>query len=252
MSWPTALITGASTGIGADLARALVKRGTKVALVARRKELLDTLVTELGGPDHAIGIVADVADPMRAAAAVDEAYERLGNKLDLVIANAGTGYNKKASELKVEHIVGVLQLNVMGACATLTAAIPHMVAAGSGHLVAITSLAGMRGLPTSAAYSASKAALSVFAESLRVDLRSSGIYVTDVRPGFIDTPLTKKNKFKMPFLLSSPEAADRIVRALDRKKRVFAFPWPTAMGMRFMAALPAPLYEWVAGKTAPR
>jgi short-subunit dehydrogenase len=249
VSWSTALITGGSTGIGASIARALVARGARVVVVARRQEPLDALAAELG--DKLLTLKADVADPARAAQVVEEAHQRLGS-LDLVIANAGIGYNKPAKDLRVEHILDVLQLNVIGACATITAAIPIMVAQGRGTLVGVSSLAAMRGLPTSAAYSASKAALSVFLESLRVELTPLGVVVSDVRPGFVDTPLTQKNKFKMPFLMSSEAAAALILRKLEAKKAVIAFPWPTATAMRVLAALPRPLYEWIARAAAPK
>jgi short-subunit dehydrogenase len=240
--WETALITGGSTGIGADLARVLAQRNVRVAIAARRKEPLLALAGELG--PRTVVIEADLADPYRAKAVVEEAHAALGH-LDLVIANAGTGYNRAAPKLEVEHILDVLRLNVLGACATVTAAIPFMVARGRGHLAGISSLAGYRGLPTSAAYSASKAALSVFLESLRVDLRRSGVVVTDVRPGFVATPLTKKNKFPMPFLMESGEAAERIVRALERRRPVYAFPWPTAALMRLVQMLPNALYDQI-------
>jgi short-subunit dehydrogenase len=243
--YKAALVTGASSGIGSDLARALAKRGSRLAIVARRKDMLDALAKELG-PETVV-IEADLTDPDRAVAAVNEAKAALG-RLDLVIANAGTGGNRHAAKLRPEHVMTILRLNVLGGIATVTAAIPHMVEQGGGHLVGITSLAGMRGLPTSAAYSASKAAFSVFLESIRIDLKASGIAVTDVRPGFVDTPLTKKNRFPMPFLLTSPEAAERIARAIEAQKRVYAFPWPTATAMRLVRSLPAWLYEWVAGR----
>lgn len=245
--WPTAVVTGGSSGIGAAVVRALVREGSRVVVVARRPAPLEALVAELG--PAVIPLVADVADPRRAEAAVDQAHATLG-RLDLVVANAGTGYNKPARELRVDHILDVLQLNVLGACATVTAAIPHLVAQGSGHLVGVSSLAGMRGLPTSAAYSASKAALSVFLESLRVEL-APDIAVTDVQPGFVDTPLTQKNRFEMPFLMSSDEAARRILRGLERRKAVIAFPWPTATAMRLVASLPRPLYDWIARRAQP-
>jgi short-subunit dehydrogenase len=245
MRWQTALITGGSTGIGAALARSLVKRGTRVALAARKRDPLLALAAELGM--ETVIIEADLADPYRAKAVVEEAHARLG-RLDLVIANAGTGYNKTGSKLEVEHIVDVLRLNVLGACATVTAAIPYMMAQGSGHLAGISSVAGYRGLPTSAAYCASKAALSVFLESLRLDLRRTKIKVTDVQPGFIDTPLTKKNKFKMPFLMTADRASEQIVRALERGRSVYAFPWPTATFMRLVRLVPNWIFDPLASR----
>jgi short-subunit dehydrogenase len=118
-----------------------------------------------------------------------------------------------------------------------------MLEAKRGHLVGISSLAGYRGLPTSAAYSASKAALSVFLESIRVDLFRTGIKVTDVRPGFIDTAMTRKNKFKMPFLMDAAAAGERIVRAIESEKRVYAFPFPTAFGAAILTLIPRWLYD---------
>jgi short-subunit dehydrogenase len=203
--------------------------------------------TELG--ESLVIIEADLEDPDRAKEVVDEAHRQLGG-LSLVIANAGGGLPKAATKLRVDHILSTLRVNVLGACTTLTAAIPHMLEKGEGHLVGISSIAGYRGLPTSAAYSASKAALSTFLESIRVDLKGSGIYVTDIRPGFIATPATAKNKFKMPFLLESDEAARRILSAVEKRRSVETFPWQMALGIRLVRALPNWLYDRVAGKAS--
>jgi short-subunit dehydrogenase len=238
--WNTALITGATTGIGAALARQLVARGARVAICGRRVELLNSMRRELG--DAIVTIEADLANTDRAIQVVNEAKECLGS-LDLVIANAGFRINKPATSIEPWEVLAVLQLNLLGACATLTAAIPHMVAEGRGHLVGISSIAGVRGFPMSAAYSASKAALSTFLESVRVDLYGSGIKVSDIRPGFIDTPLTETNKFKMPFLMSADDAARLILRALDRERRVYTFPWQMAIAARFLSLVPAVFYD---------
>lgn len=243
-NWETALITGGSTGIGAAIGEALVRRGTKVVICARRKETLEEAAEKMG----ATPIQADMSDPDQASRVVAEAHETLGG-LDLVIANAGFGGPRPAHELKPEHFVSIYQTNVIGACVTLTAAIPYMLEAGRGNLVGISSLAAYRGLPTNAAYSASKAALSTFLESIRVDLFHTGITVTDVRPGFIDTPLTKKNKFKMPFLMPADRAADKILAAVGRGRRVYAFPWQTWLGAKALTALPAWLYDRIGSKT---
>jgi short-subunit dehydrogenase len=240
LTWNTALITGATTGIGAALARRLVARGTRVAICGRRVELLNNMRRELG--DAVVTIEADLTHTDRAIQVVSEAKEGLGS-LDLVVANAGSRINKPATSIEPWEILTVLQLNLLGACATLTAAIPDMVAQGYGHLVGISSIAGIRGFPMSAAYSASKAALSTFLESIRVDLSRSGIKVSDIRPGFIDTPLTETNTFKMPFLMSADEAARLILRAVERERRVYTFPWQMAIAARFLSHVPAVFYD---------
>ncbi len=241
--WQTALITGGSTGIGAALATELRRRGTRVAICARSREQLETTARSI----DAIPIQADLSDPNRAREVVDEAKRALGS-LDLVIANAGFGGNRPAPELRIEQVVAMLQTNIVGACVTLTAAIPHMIEAGRGHLVGVSSLAAYRGLPTSAVYSASKAALSTFLESIRVDLFRTGIIVTDIRPGFIDTPLTKRNKFRMPFLMPADVAALKILTAIARGRRVYAFPWQTWLGAKLLTAVPAFIYDRVGSR----
>lgn len=244
--YETALVTGGSTGIGAALAAELAARGTRVAICARRPEQLDAMRPRIG--PSGIVIAADLSDPKRAVEVVDEAAAKLGH-LDLVVANAGMGIARSATKLREEHVTPVFMLNTVGACATLTAAIPHMLERKKGHLVGISSIAGYRGLPSNAAYSASKAAFSAFLESIRVDLYRTGLQVTDVRPGFIDTPLTQKNKFKMPFLMPADEGGRRILRALEAGRRVYTFPWPMAIGARILTLIPRWLYDRVASGT---
>lgn len=248
-SLETALITGGSTGIGRALAHALARRGTRVVIVARRPEPLAEARSAF--PDLISTLEADVADPDVATAVVAEAKAKLG-ALDLVVASAGFGVNKPAAKLQPKDVVSVFRLNVIGACATLTAAIPDMVAARRGCLVGISSVAGARGLPASAAYSASKAALSTFLESLRVDLRGSGVTVVDIRPGFVDTPLTRKNRFRMPFLLSAEEAGQRILQAIERERSVYTFPWQMAAAMQLLRWVPGWVYERMGARARQR
>jgi short-subunit dehydrogenase len=240
MKFETAFVTGGTTGIGEAIVRQLVAEGCRVAFCARNQEKIDALAAELG--ENAIGIQADVSDPERAEAVVHEAIERLGH-LDLLVANAGRGYNVKGPKMKVHHITGVLQLNVMGACATIAAGVESMVERKKGVLVGISSVASNRGLPTSAAYCASKACFSTFLESLSMDLSGSGVSVCDIRPGFIDTPLTEKNDFKMPFLMSAKRSAHLILRAIRRKKQVYTFPWQMAIVSWFMRNIPSWLFR---------
>ena len=220
--------------------------------VARRESELTTLCAEIersGG--KASYLTCDVSDPGAAADTVRKADQELGS-LDMVIANAGVGGNKHSTRLEPKDINAMIDINVRGAMATLVAAIPIMLAQKHGQLVGVTSLAGRRALPTSAIYSASKAALSVFLEALAMDLGPAGIDVSDVQPGFVDTPLTKKNTFPMPFLWDAPKAARHIADRLEKRARVVAFPLPMDFVSGLSKYLPFPLYSLITKRMAPR
>jgi short-subunit dehydrogenase len=244
----TALVTGASSGIGAALARRLAAVGAEVALVARREDRLVALRDELVAAGGRARIYpADVAVPEAAVAAVRRADDELGG-LDLVVANAGVGRSRWAGKLAWEDLAPTLAVNVAGAAATLVAVLPRMVERRRGHLAGVSSLAGYRGMPRSAAYSASKAFLSTFLESLRVDLRGTGVAVTDIRPGFVRTPMTAENRFPMPFLVDAGPAARTIVAALARQAPVVAFPRAMAALTGSARLLPNGLWDRVAAR----
>ncbi len=248
----TVLITGASSGIGRSLALEYARGGAHVALVARRKELLDELgreVAKSGGT--ALSLVADVTKQDTLFLAVDKAIAEFGS-LDMVIANAGVGGKRRAPDITWDYAEGMIGANVTGAIATLTAAIPHMVARRAGHLVGVSSLAGIRGLPEHAMYSASKAALSTFLQSIRIDLKADHVSVTDVQPGFVTTAMTAKNNFHMPFIWSPEKAAGVIAARLERSPAVIAFPWPLVAALRVARMLPSTVYERLVGLTVPR
>ena len=248
----TALITGASAGIGRALAEKLASRGTTVALVARRAEVLDEVrknIEASGG--RAIAVTVDAADPDRVVETIERVDRELGG-LDMVVANAGIGGTVHATQMTWAKVAPVLQLNVMGAIATLCAALPGMVARGRGHVVGVSSLAGIRGLPKTGPYSASKAALSTFLESLAVDLEGSGVFVTDVRPGYVKTDLTAGRSYKMPMLMELADAIDVIVEGLDRGDPVVAFPKPLASALAATRILPARAYGKLARKVIAR
>jgi NAD(P)-dependent dehydrogenase (short-subunit alcohol dehydrogenase family) len=237
------LVTGASSGIGRALALEYARGGAHVAVCARRASELESLaaqVRELGAA--ALCLPVDVRDVDASAEAVRRADRELGG-LDIVIANAGRGDLRHGSRLTWEHVGPVLDVNVRGAMATLVAAIPIFLAQQRGHLVGVSSLAGLRGLPMSAAYSASKAALSTFLESLRIDLAPAGVHVTDVQPGFVRTPMTEHSKHPMPLIWPSDRAARHIVRRLERAPAVIAFPWPLALAVRLGRLLPPSVYD---------
>ena len=227
----------------------LARRGASVGLLARRRDLLAAAVdqiSEAGG--RALALPADVthADQVRAAAC--ELRRKFGY-IDVLVANAGVGGTTYAVDLCEKEVTKVIRVNVIGAVNSVTAVIPHMVQRGSGHLVAISSLAGYRGLPKSAAYCASKAGVSALFESLRIDLAHTGVDVTIIHPGFIKTPLTAGRKH-MPYLMELDDAVEKIMRAIEKRKKTYSFPWQLATIVRACMLLPIPLYDWIAARNS--
>src|SRR5918912_964528 len=221
-------ITGASSGIGQALAVELGRRGASLGLLARRAETLDEIAKEVesaGG--RALALPADVRDAAAVRTAADRLRAQFG-RIDVLIANAGVGATTHAADLKADEVANVININLLGAVNSVTSVVPEMIAQGGGQLVAISSLAAYRGLPKSGAYCASKAALSAFFESLRLDLRGTGVDVTIIHPGFIKTPLTAGRQAQMPFLMELDDATRKIVRAIERRKKSYAFPWQLA------------------------
>ncbi|MBA2646596.1 MAG: SDR family NAD(P)-dependent oxidoreductase [Pyrinomonadaceae bacterium] len=185
---------------------------------------------------------ATFGNPLKSKNAASRLREQWG-RIDVLVANSGVGIITPASELRADTVANVISVNTIGVVNSVAAVLPDMLARQRGHLVAISSLAAFRGLPKSAAYSASKAAVSTFFESLRVDLRRSGVDVTIIHPGFIKTPMTAGRKGKLPFLLELDDATRRIVRAIERRPRTYAFPWQLAGLVRLLKFMPNALYD---------
>lgn len=233
-------LTGASSGLGEALARHYATPETVLGLVARRAELLDTLARSLPGACAVYAL--DVADTEALARAAADFLARFGVP-DLVIANAGISVGTSAEDIDdAEKLLRVLRVNVLGLAATLAAFAPSMRSAGHGTLVGISSVAGFRGFPGAGAYSASKAAASTLLESLRVELSGSGVSVVTICPGYIDTPMTRVNRYPMPFRLAADEAARRIARAIAARRRVAVIPWQMALVSILIRALPGWLF----------
>ncbi|GAB2876727.1 SDR family oxidoreductase [Uliginosibacterium flavum] len=239
-------ITGASSGIGAALARAYAARGATLGLVARRLEALDALLLSLPG-EHAV-YVADVAEPEQVAVAARAFVERFGLP-DVVIANAGVSAGTLTEERgDLAVFERVLRTNLLGMVATFQPFVMDMRRACAGQLVGISSVAGVRGLPGAGAYSASKAAASRYLESLRVELRGSGVRVSEIRPGYIRTPMTDVNTYAMPFIIDADEAALRFIRAIDRAAPRATIPWPMGVVAKLLALVPCWLYDRLAAR----
>ena len=246
------MITGASAGIGRGLALAIAARGGRLALLARREDVLNDLLAELRNKNvPAFAVAADVRDQKAVRAAADRFRAELG-PIDVMIANAGIGTSKHAAQLHPEQVAEVININLIGAVNSVAAVVPEMVERGSGQLVAISSLAGYRGLAKSAAYCASKAGMSSFFESLRIDLRRTGVTVTVIYPGFIKTELTAGREAKMPYLMELDDAVQKIVMAIEKGKKSYAFPWQLAAIVRSCSILPPTMYDWIAERNSYR
>lgn len=244
------MITGASSGIGRGLALELARSGARVGLVARRADLLNEIVAEVEGRGgQALALPANVED----AAAMREAAEQMRRRfgpIDVLIANAGIGTTTDAAELDASEVARIFGVNVIGAASSVAAVVPEMVQRGRGQIVAISSLAAYRGLPKSASYGASKAAVSAFFESLRLDLQPRGIDVTIIHPGFIKTPLTAGRHAQMPFLMELDDAVAKIVTAIEKRKKSYAFPWQLATIVRAGMIMPNFMYDWISRRNS--
>lgn len=241
-------ITGASTGIGEALARHYAKQGAVLGLVARRQSLLDELVAALDA--EAACYALDVRDAKALAEAAKDFITRFGPP-DIVIANAGVSRGTLTEyEEDAEAFKAIMDINVLGMLYTFQAFVPAMKEAGKGSLVGIASVAGIRGLPGAGAYSASKAAAISYLESLRVEMLRHGIAVTTIAPGYIRTPMTDVNTYRMPFLMDADIAAGKFAHAISRKRRFVVIPWQMGVVARLMRLVPACLWDWLA-KDAP-
>lgn len=244
MSAPLAFITGASSGIGQALAAHYARAGWRLALVARRGAELQGWV-DAQGLGLARVYAADVRDVGAIVRAGTDCIAQLGVP-DVVIANAGISIGVDTADFDdLEVIRATYETNNLGMAATFHPFVEAMRRRGSGRLAGIASVAGIRGLPGHGAYCASKSAVISYCESLRGECRGSGVKVVTILPGYIDTPLTRGNRYRMPFLMSPEAFADRAYRAIDAGDSYRVIPWQMGVVAKLLRILPNPLFDRV-------
>ena len=234
-------ITGASSGIGRALALALAQGGAQVAASARRADELERLAAEPAAAGRIRAFPVDVADAgamVETCAAVEAAF----GPLDLVVLNAGTHEPVRVENFSPAPFRRLMETNFFGAVNGLAAVLPAFLARRAGHIAIVSSVAGWRGLPEAAAYGPTKAALINLCEALKLDLDRHGIRVSLVMPGFVRTPLTDRNAFPMPFLVSAEDAARRIIAGLDKGGFEITFPRRFTWLLKLGRILPYALY----------
>ena len=236
-----AILTGASSGIGLALAKELAGDGYSLGLVARRREPLELLAKEIkqtGG--KADFETADVSDRPGLLAAIHRLTERLG-PVDLLVANAGAGATTNLEPMNVPEVEQMIRVNLFGVIYAIEAVLPDMLQRKAGQIAAVSSLAAYKGFPGQSGYCASKAAVKIYLEGLRIQLRPKGIAVTTICPGFVRTPMTASHTFNMPFLMEPTDAAHRVARALRRKTKVLNFPWQLSRMVKICYWVP----DWI-------
>ena len=246
MTQPLVFITGASSGIGQALAHRYHQAGFRLALVARRTSEVKTWASaQRISPDSYEIYSADVSVTDSIVAAGRDCIARQGLP-DVVIANAGISVGMDTAVLSdIDVMARTFATNNIGMAATFQPFVDAMVQRGSGTLVGIGSVAGIRGLPGHGAYCASKAAVISYCESLRGELRPHGVRVVTVSPGYIDTPLTQQNRYSMPFLMQPADFADRAFRTIQAGVSYRVIPWQMGVVAKLLRMLPNPLFDKV-------
>ena len=248
ISGKVAVVTGASSGLGAEMARQLARGGLKVGLIARRDGELRAVAASIGS-EGGIALVApaDATDPAALRAAFEAIARDLG-PVDLLIANAGVGIGTPARAFSADSFDRMVRLNLSSVGYAIEAVLPSMLERRRGQIVGISSLAAYRGLPGSAGYGATKAGLSALLEGLRPELERSGIAVTTVHPGYVRTPMTDGQSQWKPLLMDVEPAARIILRGVAGRRSRVDFPWRMARFLGLVRLLPDPIYDRLAAR----
>ncbi len=245
--WKSAWITGASSGIGKNLAIELAKKDIKVFASARREERLSE-ISKIS--ENIIPLAVDVTDEKKLTEDTKIFTEDTDNLPDLIILNAGISrlFTVDNLEQNYDLVKESIDINYFGVMNCLKIIIPHFIKRKSGHIAIMASVAGYRGLPNSIAYSPTKAALINLAEVLKSELRQYGITVSLINPGFVDTDATKVNKFPMPSMVSIEYATKKIITGLEKSKYEIIFPFFFGLVLKMMKIMPNRLYFYFVNK----
>jgi len=245
------LLTGASSGIGYYLAKLLPKENCSLALIARRKNLLDELADQIDSDKKRLKTYkCDVSVFDEVTTVYNQIKSDFG-KIDIAILNAGVSGRTEINNFSSELAHEILGANIYGITNWVDVLLPDFIKRKEGAIVGTSSMADLMGFPKSGLYNASKAAVSIFLESLRIELKPYNIKVITVRPGFIRTPMTDKNEFSMPLLMDADKAAGIILKGIKKEKRIIQFPLLMAILTGLIRLLPRSLFEYLAGKKLP-
>lgn len=245
------LITGSSSGIGKEIAKLLSKENCSLALLARRGDLLNSLAEQLK-PNKAIikTYVCDVSNIDNVQMVIGQVRASFG-RIDVAILNAGVGYKSVVPNYESEKAKETFDVNVFGITNCVEFILPDFVKRKQGMIVGVSSLADSRGWKGSGFYCASKAAATILLENLRVELKLFNVKVITVKPGFVKTNMSAKNKFPMPFLMSAEKAAKIIIEGMKKEKKVIQFPLPMVISSKLVRIVPDFLFEYFAKKQSP-
>ncbi|MBK7597248.1 MAG: SDR family NAD(P)-dependent oxidoreductase [Acidobacteria bacterium] len=245
-----AFITGASSGIGYELALELARQGYVLALTARRETLLDELAEKVKsiGTD-ALSITCDVSDQQQVRKAIEETVAHF-KRIDLAILSAGISEPTVAEDFSAADFEKLLRTNLLGVSYCLEELVQIMVRQRDGVIAAISSLAADRGVPGSAGYCATKAALSSLFEGMRVDLKRFGVRLVTIEPGYVRTPMTASFG-NMPLVMEADASARLILRRIESGDRVIRFPLPASILMKLMRVLPVTLFDLIVARRRP-
>ncbi len=241
------VITGASSGIGYKLAELLAEEKAHIALIARRIEILDELQKKLSSLTDVISIKCDVKDKNEVKDSFRKIKEHFG-KIDIAVLNAGKGGRYEIEKFNSSNAEETFRVNLFGMIYCIEEVLPEFINRKEGMIVGVSSIADAKGYPRSAFYSASKAAVTILLESLRIELKKYNVKVVTVRPGWVNTPMIKKNEFKMFLILDVEKAARKIINGIKKEKRMIQFPFPIIWGSSLVKILPGFMFDYLAGR----